>query len=396
MESIIHENLQEGKYYQTNLEFDSLEKLLIKNLPTKVRGGRKKRVKSKIEYPSAYCLHNLKFIGFNTRSIVTITTLDFDKVGDKNIKDIYQTAENFYDFFLRDHLEVNYIVETDRGFQCGIVWNSRITTKFKKSWYRLKFTKQGFINKIPNLDPVATMRNSGIFRNPLMHKTFVIDLKPKSLFDYKEFSKKEETGVIGELTNIKHRDKQTDAEKEVSNIVKSVLKRVLLEEKISIGEGIRKAVLFQAAMLKARALYSSSNIDKFLVPYLNTVNAMCSPNLDLEEVLEVAKYAKKYTLDKENFVSNPLKSWKNKKDVNRDYYLKKNKKKEDEIMTRSENMTLINEKRKIDAKAKILDYITKNGDACKKKSGAWNKINIAENLGMSRNTVAKYLKEISI
>jgi len=66
-------------------------------------------------------------------------------------------------------------------------------------------------------------------------------------------------------------------------------------------------------------------------------------------------------------------------------------------MSRSEHMKKVNEKRKEDSRRKILNLITGIfSDDYKTKTGRWNISKIAKELDMSRNTVAKYLKELSV
>ena len=66
-------------------------------------------------------------------------------------------------------------------------------------------------------------------------------------------------------------------------------------------------------------------------------------------------------------------------------------------MSRSEHMKKVNEKRKEDSKRKILNLITGlyAVNDYKTKTGRWNISKIAKDLGMGRDTVRKYLKEIS-
>ncbi len=67
------------------------------------------------------------------------------------------------------------------------------------------------------------------------------------------------------------------------------------------------------------------------------------------------------------------------------------------LMTRSEHIKQVHEKRREDSKRKILNLITGlyAANDYKTKTGKWNISKIAKELRMGRDTVRKYLKEIS-
>lgn len=236
-----------------------LEELLIKNLPTKIRAGRNKAIVTGRKYPSYWGVQNCDFIEYNSPTSVSITVLDFDwvtkttygKYGEKGVtvKEKCPSIHHFYKYFLSEYLEPNFIVETPKGYQAFIIWNSHITKNYWKSWNLLQHIKKGFINQIPFIDSVATARNKGVFRNPLKHKSLILNLLPLSLYDFKdEFAyqdpiKEIEVDTKSILTPIKER-KSTEKEVKTHQEVKSYVKKVLLDEFIEIPQDLEKSLSF--------------------------------------------------------------------------------------------------------------------------------------------------------
>ena len=399
--SIITEN--KHLIHLTKINNKDLENILIKNLPQMIRGGLKKVVNRKTRYGSAWAIHNLNFIEYNTKNTTSITVLDFDKISNnETIKDRYPSIFLFNKYFLSEYLEVNFIVETNRGYQAFIVWNSRLNSKHWKSWNLLKRIKAGFIKDIPYLDKIATNRNNGIYRNPLAHKTEIYNLEPFGLYDFKDSfavndTEEEEEGLKSSVSygkkEIQHR-KQTSKEKEISKTVKPFLKMILEHKFIELKEGIRKATLFQAGMLKARHLKTKEALNLELENYLNFLNKKhCSPTMPPKEIIDLKKSIIAYELNGENKVKYPDDmTFKSRKEINKDYYKKH---KGAKTMTRQENLKKVHKDRTDLTEKKVLNLITGVfKEEFIKKNGKWNVAKISDFLKISRTTIYKYLPEV--
>ena len=376
-----------------------LENLLIKNLPTKTRAGSHKAILTGRKYPSYWAVQNCQFIEYNSPKSVSITVLDFDWITKptknhkgETVKDRYKNIFHFNKYFLSEYLEVNFILETPKGFQAFIIWNSRINKDFWKSWNLLQHIKKGFIEKIPFVDGVATSRNKGVFRNPLQHKHLILNLEPFGLYDFKdEFANNEPLKEIKANTEpIKHRE-TTEKEKTTTKQVKQYVKSVLSDEFQEIPEGFRKASLFQIGMIKARKI----NVEKSLFEYLFFVNKKyCLIPLDVEELENIVKSVIKYKREKKLFVKNPLDfKDKTRQEINKDYYKKHKGKK---TMTRQENMTQVNKNKATANNIKVLELLSSLDfiDYQYKSSKKWNITKISKKLNLAKDTVRKYLPKV--
>ncbi len=386
--------------YLKKIDNLDLENLLIKNLPTKTRAGSHKAILTGRKYPSYWAVHNCQFIEYNSPKSVSITVLDFDwikkptkKEKGETVKDRYKSAYHFNKYFLSEYLEANIILETPKGFQVFIIWNSRINKDFWKSWNLLQHIKKGFIEKIPFVDAVATSRNKGVFRNPLKHKNLILSLEPFSLYDFKEdFANNEPQKEIKANTEPIKKREPTEKEIQVHSEVKYYVKKVLLDEFEEIPEGFRETALFQLAVIKAR---EKIDLEKSLFDYLFFINKKyCLVPLDINQLNSIVNIVKKYKRDNLLTVKNPLNSneWKEKprKEINSDYWKKH---KGAKTMTRQENLTQINKNRAEEKKREVIHLLSGVFyiDYQYKSSKKWNITKIAKKLNMAKDTVKKYL-----
>jgi hypothetical protein len=381
---IITENKQFGnkkpleyESFKKNSDISDLETMLILNLPNEIRAGREKAVKTAFKTPTKRALNKFNFISFNTQNKITVSILDFDWFDKKNkrtIKDQYPTIEIFKEFYLEEYdleFKINVIVETNKGYQCLIFWENQII-RGTKAFKKLEHFKSGICETLENIDIGASKRNYGIWRNPLKHNHLVIDLVPKRLNEFEEFCyiKKE---IEIEITEIKKTPEKSLDLKQSEN-VKAILKMVLQNEIIQIGEGLRKSVIFQFAMIKARSDKHNNFINLYnLVEEAN--NKYCYPSLSLSEIEEVCKSTINYTLQDKNLVKNPL-NW--------GYEPTKTK---DEIMaTRLEHIENLAIMRKEENTKKILAAIEYLKTLGKKITAR----NIMEITKLSKNTMTVY------
>jgi len=339
--------------FKRNSDISDLETMLIINLPNEIRAGREKAVKTTLKTPTKRALNKFNFINFNTQNKITVSILDFDWFDKKNkrtIKDQYPTIEIFKEFYLEEYdleFRINVIVETDKGYQCLIFWENQII-RGSKAFKKLEHFKNGICETLENIDIGASKRNYGIYRNPLKFNHLVIDLIPKRLNEFEDFCyiKKE---IEIEITEIKKSPEKSLDLKQSEN-VKNVLSMVLENQIIQIGKGLRKSVIFQFAMIKARS--EKHNNFKNLYNIVDTVNdKYCYPPLSINDIKEVCKSAINYTLQGKNLVKNP---------INGNWYTKQNK--EQVMATRLENVEKLAQDKKLKTELKIkaaIEYLTK-------------------------------------
>lgn len=372
-----NKNHFEYESFKKNANVAELETMLIINLPDEIRAGREKAVKTTFKTPTKQALNKYNFISYNTQNKITVSILDFDwfdKKNNRTIKDQYPSIEIFKEFYLEEYdleFRVNVIIETNKGYQCLIFWENQIirgTNAFKK----LEHFKNGICETLENIDIGASKRNYGIWRNPLKHNHLVIDLVPKRLNEFEDFcyTKKVETIEITEIAETPSKS----LDKKQSENVKMILKMVLENDIIQIGEGMRKSVIFQFAMIKARS--EKHNNYKNLYNLVDKANdRYCYPPLSLNEIEEVVKSAKNYTIQGKNKVKSP---------INWGYESTKTK---DEIMaTRLEHVKNLAKEKSLKSEIKIksaIKYLTKTD---KKITG----VAIAKFSKLSRLTVSKY------
>lgn len=61
---------------------EDLKELLIKNLPSQIKGGNDKETANIIKLNSNIALESFKFINFNSKEQISILVFDMDKYGD--------------------------------------------------------------------------------------------------------------------------------------------------------------------------------------------------------------------------------------------------------------------------------------------------------------------------
>jgi len=363
--------------FKKNSDVSDLETMLIISLPDEIRAGREKAVKTTFKTPTKRALNKYNFISFNTQNKITVSILDFDWFDKKNkrtIKDEYPTIEIFKEFYLEEYdLEnrINVIVETNKGYQCFIFWENQII-RGTKAFKKLEHFKSGICETLKNIDIGASKRNYGIYRNPLKHNHLVIDLIPKRLNEFEEFCYIKKVVEI-EITDIQKTPSKSLDLKQSEN-VKTILKMVLQNEIIQIGEGLRKSVIFQFAMIKARSDKHNNFINLYnLVEEVN--NKYCYPSLSLSEIEEVCKSAINYTLQDKNLVKNPL-----------NWGYEPTKTKEEVMASRLEHVENLAKDKKLKTEVQIkaaIDYLTKSDKKITGKS-------ISDFTKIHRNTIAKY------
>lgn len=153
----------------------ALFNLLLKNLPKMIHCSKNKSgANSKPAEPTHIALSKFPFIEFNSKERTTIVVFDKDTHEGQTAREYFGNLQKFHDWLLEMvSILPNYICETTKGYQFGFVING---FRNVESGYAPKNSPQQFLNDIKcryidylELDTIASSRNRGIFRNPLLH-----------------------------------------------------------------------------------------------------------------------------------------------------------------------------------------------------------------------------------
>jgi hypothetical protein len=150
--------------------------LLLKNLPSKIHCSHNKSgAYSKAPMETHVALKNNQFIEFNSKERTTIVVFDKDTHAGKTAREYFGDLSIFQEWLLEMiDIPPSYICETTKGFQFGFVIKGFLNVQ---SGYNPKNSPQQFLSDIKSryityldLDKIASSKNNGIFRNPLLHK----------------------------------------------------------------------------------------------------------------------------------------------------------------------------------------------------------------------------------
>jgi hypothetical protein len=151
---------------------DELLELLIKNLPSTIKGGNEKHLSNIYDYPTITALKKCKFINFNSRERISFMVFDIDKVGEQTALEHFKTIEGFLDFLAeRIGLEPTFITQTTKGFHFAYHLKNHVYTFQDKAVKYLKNIKRS-ISALIGCDEIASNRLNGIWRNPLKHQHY--------------------------------------------------------------------------------------------------------------------------------------------------------------------------------------------------------------------------------
>lgn len=266
-----------------------LTELLIKNLPREIKGGDSKENSNIFTNPTKYALHKCNFIHYNSFERISFMIFDFDKVGDKTAIEVYSTIDTFLDYIIEIiGLEPTFITQTDYGYQFAYHLKNHVFTEQKKPVIYLSAIKDAIIDLV-GCDIRGSVRNYGIWRNPLKHKYY-----------YSEC-------INYELKNFQH----------LTILNKSIQKKFdheITNRQISRGlltKGHRNHGLFLLGMKFAK---NKKNLEQpHIEYYLQSINISIEDSLPINEIKTLAKsiYNNYYLKDK-IFIQ----SSKDKRDIN--------------------------------------------------------------------------------
>ena len=165
---------------------EELKELLIKNLPSKIKGGNEKHLSNITEYKTVIALDNCKFINFNSDTQISFMIFDIDKFEDKTAKEYFKNIDGFFEYLTdKIGLEPTYILETQNGFHFAYHLKNHIFTHQPKALNYLISIKQAITNFL-KCDSIASNRLSGVWRNPLLHTHYYSAQINYELKDFKE------------------------------------------------------------------------------------------------------------------------------------------------------------------------------------------------------------------
>ena len=174
-------------YYYFEDRKQTLEELLIKNLPAQIKGGSDKHNSNIFLLKTKKALNSCNFIHFNSAERVSFMIFDFDTYKSKEAKKSFKNIDSFFDY-LYDLIgfEPTFITETNKGYQFAYHLKNHIFTKQQRALNYLNNIKRGLIEKV-GCDMHGSVRNYGIWRNPLKHNFYFSNQINYELKDFKDF-----------------------------------------------------------------------------------------------------------------------------------------------------------------------------------------------------------------
>ncbi len=256
-------------------ETDRLEELLIKNLPSVVNGSNEKETANFFKHKTKSALKKCDFIHFNSKEQLSFMIFDFDKVGDKKAIEVFPTINDFWDHLNKKiGIEPTFITQTTKGYHFSFHLKNHIFTHQKKPMKYLRAIKTS-ITELVECDIHGSLRNYGIWRNPLRHKHYFSDSYNYELNDFKDL-------IIPEKSIQQKFDRNIT--------IRQINSDFLIE-------GNRNNAIFYASMKWAKNKKGLSVEDIYY--YALTVNHKCEVELEKKEVVNISNSVYKYYINSE-------------------------------------------------------------------------------------------------
>lgn len=248
----------------------ALTELLIKSLPSRVHCADNKTDAFALpEMPTIKALEK-RFIAFNSQSQISMMIFDIDSFNGLTAKEYFGDIDGILSF-ITDNIgfEPTYILETDKGFHFAYHLKNHVFTHQPNALNYLRAVKQA-ISDILGCDKNASLRNYGIWRNPLKHEYYYSGCINYELSDFKTLLEPRKRAFAGSFA----------AHTELSEI----------------SNGRRNDTLFRLAMRFAKAQTSLAIGD--IASYISTVSQKyCEEPLPIFEINSIAKSVYKYWLN---------------------------------------------------------------------------------------------------
>ena len=158
----------------TDPNYNNVMSLLINSLPQKVNASNDKE---SANYPANkgkdryLAIKYNSFIDFNSEGRVSLMIFDIDSIHGKKAIDVYTLDEIVFEIQLRVGCVPTYVLQTKKGYHFAYHLKNHVYLDQERPTAYLKAIKIA-ITKICDCDPLASHRLSGVWRNPLTHKTF--------------------------------------------------------------------------------------------------------------------------------------------------------------------------------------------------------------------------------
>jgi hypothetical protein len=269
---------------------EELKSLLIPNLPALINAGNEKTKANFEEFKAYNALKCKKFISFNSIERISWMIFDIDKVGDSTALEYYGNIKNLLSVITEKlGFEPTYILQTEKGFHFAFHLKNHVFYKNKNSMKYLKAIKAEIIELL-GCDKNASVRNRGIYRNPLTH---IFYFSQNYNFELKAFRHL--------LKNDKPIIKRTET-----------AQKTILSTNIDISMGNRNNALWRYAMSYAKGLKDIQR--EYIYKAIEEINNTLEEKLQEIELQSIANSAYGYTIRDENLF--PPLSTKKRENVN--------------------------------------------------------------------------------
>ena len=372
------------KPYQENKE--NLEELLIKNLPKEIKAGNEKHNSNIFTLSTYRALKTCKFINYNTRDRVSFMLFDFDTYNNKNAIETFKSIDMFLNYLIdKIGLKPTFITQTKKGYHFAYHLRNHVFTQQAKALKYLNDIKRGIIKKV-GCDINGSVRNYGIWRNPLKHNHYFSGEINYKLNNFKEFA-------------IPFKTIQQKFRRDIT--IRQVNSNILIK-------GNRNNAIFLSAMKWAK--YRKNLTLEDIFTYVKIYNEQAEEPLCNIEIQQIAKSVYKYyrrgliyVESKKRDINEGAMRFPKIKDLEHNDFLEEVKRRQ--ILAASRTNSLIDketkkelmlnakkafiERQKITNEIKIKKAIEELAELGKKV----NNSSIARISGLNRKTVRKYMKK---
>jgi len=362
-------------------EEEQFLELLIKNLPTIIKGGNEKELSNIHEYDAFNALEKCKYINFNSNERVSFLIFDIDSFNNTNAIEYFKNIDNFLDYITDNiGLEPTYILETQKGFHFAFHLKNHVYIAQKKALEYATNIKKAITVKL-KCDVKASHRLTGIWRNPLLHNYYYSHCINYELSDFRK--------ILIENKNL---------------INSNRTKRVRIDE---INEGNRNNSLFEFGMRYAKNKNELTSND--ILFYLSNINQQILKALPNSELSTIADSIYKYwsnnsitygSITNEENINVGVMEFEKMKNLSYEDYLKETKKRQSLSAKRTNEIVKNRKELMLNAKQIYLQNqseinLNKIKEAVFKLEEEGKKITVAsvsKVCGLDRRTVKKYLK----
>ena len=266
---------------------DRLEELIIKNQPATINGSNEKNTANFFNHKTKVALKKCDFIHFNSKEQISFMIFDIDTVGDKEAIEVYPTIGDFWIYLNAIiGLEPTFITQTTKGYHFAFHLKNHIFTHQEKPMNYLRAIKSSIIELV-GCDIHGSLRNYGIWRNPLRHTYYFSDSYNYELKDFKS--------LIIPKKSLQYQFNRDVAARQINHDF--------------LTEGNRNNAIFYSAMKWAKGKKNLTS--KNIYYYALSINQKCEIPLNDKEIETLSNSVHRYYLKKKIYIQ-PLE----KRDIN--------------------------------------------------------------------------------